>query len=100
MVPYFDSTIVTWAPGDSSALPFATGPSLMDGVEARGDGRYLLSAGADSSLDIVESQGVRRIAGDLPTPGDIGFDRASGRVAVPLVMDDRVELFEFRGNAP
>lgn len=94
VVPYFDTIIVSWAPGDSSAKPFAVGPGMMDGVESLGGERYLVTAGADSSLDIIEKDRVTRLAGNLPTPADIGFDRASGRVAVPLVSTDQVELFD------
>jgi sugar lactone lactonase YvrE len=98
VVPYFDSMIVTWAPGDSLPKPFASGPGMMDGIEALEGERFLVSAGADSSLNIIERDTVIRVAGGLPTPGDIGFDRASGRVAVPLIMDNRLELFDLSGH--
>jgi hypothetical protein len=94
VVPYLDSTIVIWMQGDSSVTPLAIGPMLMDGVETLGGERYLVTAGADSSLNVVQKGRLTRLAGDLPTPGDVGLDRASGRVAVPLVMENRLELFE------
>lgn len=94
VVPFGDSTIVTWAPGDSAARPFAAGPGMMDGVEPLGGERYLVTAWADSSLDIIEKGKVTRLAGDLPGPADIGLDRAGGRVAVPLLTENRMELFQ------
>ena len=89
-----DTTIMTWTPGDSAARPFATGPGMMDGVEPLGGGRYLVTAWSDSSLHIVAPGKVTRLAGNLPSPADIGFDRATGRIAVPLLTQNRLELLD------
>ena len=99
VVPFFDSTIVTWALGDTSASSFTRGLGMMDGIESLGGGRYLVTGVADSSLNIIEQDKVTRVAGGLPTPADIGFDRAVGRVAVPLVTENRVEFFELGATA-
>ena len=95
VVPFTDSTtIMTWAPGDSAATAFTTGPGMMDGVEPLGGERYLVTSWADSSLNIVEKGKVTRVAGDLPGPADIGFDRTSRRVAVPQLTQNQMQLFE------
>jgi len=54
---------------------------------------------ADSSLDTIEQGKVTRLAGGLPGPADIGLDRAGGRVAVPLLTENRMELFELGTTA-
>src|SRR5262245_26148510 len=83
VAPLTDTTIVSWAAGDSAPQRVAATPGAMDGIEALGGGRYLFTSWADSSLHLLADGKVTRIASDLPGPADIGFDRADGRVAVP-----------------
>ena len=94
VVPMSDSTIVSWAPGDSAPQPVAKGPPMMDGVEPLGGGRYLVTSWADSSLNLVADGKVTRLAGQIASPADIGFDRADGKVAVPQLMSTTVELLD------
>ena len=94
VVPMGDSTIVSWAPGDSAPQPVAKGPPMMDGVEPLGGGRYLVTSWADSSLNLVADGKVTRLAGQIASPADIGFDRADGKVAVPQLMSTTVELLD------
>ena len=72
IVPNGDTTIVSWAPGDSAPQPLATAPTMMDGVEALGGGRYLVTSWADSSLHLVADGKVTRIASGIAAPADIG----------------------------
>ncbi len=94
MVPMGDSTIVSWAPGDSAPQPVAKAPPMMDGVEALGGGRYLVTSWADSSLNLVADGKVTRIAAGIAAPADIGFDRAGGKVAVPQLTENTMELLD------
>jgi hypothetical protein len=94
VVPMGDSTIVSWAPGDSAPQPVAKGPPMMDGVEPLGGGRYLVTSWADSSLNLVADGKVTRLAGQIASPADIGFDRVDGKVAVPQLMSTTVELLD------
>ncbi len=94
MVPMGDSTIVSWAPGDSAPQPLAKAPPMMDGVEALGGGRYLVTSWADSSLNLVADGKVTRIAAGIAAPADIGFDRAGGKVAVPQLTENTMELLD------
>lgn len=94
VVPMADTTIVTWAPGDSAAQPMATAPGMMDGVEAVEGGRLLVTSWADSSLNLVADGKVTRLAGNLPGPADIGFDRSGAKVAVPQLTENKMELYD------
>ena len=94
IVPNGDTTIVSWAPGDSAPQRVATAPTMMDGVEALGGGRYLVTSWADSSLNLVADGKVTRIAAGIAAPADIGFDRAGGKVAVPQLTENTVELLD------
>jgi sugar lactone lactonase YvrE len=94
VVPMGDTTIVAWAPGDSAPQPVATAPGMMDGVEALDGERFLVTSWADSSLNLVGDGKVTRLAGNLPGPADIGFDPAGGKVAVPQLTENKMELFD------
>jgi hypothetical protein len=94
IVPNGDTTIVSWAPGDSAPQRVAAAPTMMDGVEALGGGRYLVTSWADSSLNLVANGKVTRIAAGIAAPADIGFDRAGGKVAVPQLTENTVELLD------
>jgi len=94
MVPMGDSTIVSWAPGDTALQTVAKAPPMMDGVEALGGGRYLVTSWADSSVNLVAGGKVTRIAAGLAAPADIGFDRAAGRVVVPQLTENTMELLD------
>lgn len=95
VVPFGVGSIFGWAPGDSLPAVLATGPGGYDGVEPLGDGRFLISSWADSSLHVLDSTAtlVRAITG-VPSPADIGFDTKRRRVAVPIFTEDRVEIWE------
>jgi hypothetical protein len=94
IVPMGDSTIVSWAPGDSAPQPLAKAPPMMDGVEALGGGRYLVTSWADSSLNLVAGGTVTRLAAGIAAPADIGFDRATGMVVVPQLTENTLELLD------
>ena len=94
VVPMGDSTVVSWAPGDSAPQPVAKGPPMMDGVEALGGGRYLVTSWADSSVNLVADGKFTRIAAGVAAPADIGFDRAGGRLVVPQLTENTMELLD------
>ncbi len=94
IVPFTGTTAYTWAPGDSAPTPLAETPGQIDGIEAIGGGRFLVTGWTDSSLSVLENGRLTRVAGNLPSPADLAVDRSGNRVAVPLLMENRVELLE------
>ena len=66
----------------------------MDGVEALEGERFLVTSWDDSSLNLVADGKVTRLAGNLPGPADIGFDPSGGKVAVPQLTENKMELFD------
>ena len=81
-------------PGDSALQPLAKGKGQHDGVEPIGNGRLLVTSWTDSSLNVVEDGRVTRLAGGVPSPADVGWDPKRRHVAVPLLMEGRVEIWE------
>jgi hypothetical protein len=92
VVPFFGKTIVAWTPGSKQLTPLATAKGQLDGVEILGGSRLLFTSWADSSLDVLDNGTVTPVSTDLPSPADIGVDTKRNRVAIPLLMEDRVEF--------
>jgi hypothetical protein len=69
---------------------------MMDGIEALGDGRYLVTTWTDSSLFLLDGDKITKLVGGLPGAADIAFDRERNRVAVPLLIADRVDFVDVR----
>ena len=88
------TSILQWAPGDSAATVITDGPGSMDGVEPLGDGRLLISTWSDSSLFVLDAGKITKLLGGLPGPADIGLDRERGRIAVPLLTENRLEFVD------
>ena len=93
IVPFMGTSLVSWSPGEKTVRPIGTGPGQQDGIEILPDNRLLVTSWADSSLFILDDGKATRVAYPVPSPADIGFDGKS-RVAVPLLMENRVEFWE------
>jgi hypothetical protein len=51
---------------------------------------------ADSSLYALGAGGLRKVATGLNSPADIGLDPTRDLVAIPLFMENRVEVWRMR----
>ncbi|MBA3319007.1 MAG: SMP-30/gluconolactonase/LRE family protein [Gemmatimonadales bacterium] len=89
-------SIYRWAPGDSAPTVVTEGPGMMDGIEAMGDGRFVVSTWTDSSLFVLDGERITKLVGGLPGAADIALDRERGRIAVPLLTENRVEFVDLK----
>ena len=94
IVPFGDKAISAWTPGDSTPQKIGEGPGMQDGVEEFGAGRFLVTSWADSSLSVLSDGKMTNLAKNLPGGADLGYDPASGRVAVPQLTENKVQIFE------
>ena len=94
IVPFDDKAITAWAPGDSRPQKIGEGPGMHDGIEEFGAGRFLVTSWADSSLSLLSEGKMTKLAGNLPGAADLGYDRESGRVAVPQLTENTVQIFQ------
>lgn len=69
---------------------------MMDGIEPLGDGRFVVTTWADSSLLLLQGDRITRLIGGLPGPADIALDRERGRIAVPLLTENRLEFVDLQ----
>jgi hypothetical protein len=92
VVPFIGKTVVAWTPGSKTVTPLGVTKSMVDGVELLDGGRILFTSWADSSLDVLDQGTVTAVSTDLPSPADIGIDTKRNRVAIPLLMENRIEF--------
>jgi sugar lactone lactonase YvrE len=94
IVSFLGKGIYGWKPGDKDVEAIGSGPGQQDGVVVLPDGRLLVTSWTDSSLFVLENGQARTVASPVPSPADIDFSSKDSRVAVPLLMENRVELWE------
>ena len=92
IVPFMGKTIVEWTHGSKQVTALGAAKGQLDGVEVLGGGRVLFTSWADSSLDVLDNGTVTTVSTGLPSPADIGVDTKRGRVAIPLLLENRVEF--------
>jgi hypothetical protein len=76
----------------------AWGPGRYDGIEVLGPGRILVSAWHDSTVSEVVGDRLQPVIRGVPSAADIGVDPAAHIVGVPMVGEDRVELWRLPGR--
>ena len=100
VVPMAGTTIMAWTPGQKHTRPLARGPGQFDGVELVGGSRLLVSSWADSSLLVMQGDKLTPVMPGLPGgPADFGIDARRGRLAIPFLMQNRVEFRALPGAA-
>lgn len=89
----FASEVYAMRPGETTRTVLARGLGKFDGVERLADGRLLVTCWADSSLHVIDGAGTERIIHDLWQRADLGVDTRRRRVAIPLALQGRVEIW-------
>jgi len=90
---FADDAIREWRPLDGTVTVTGRGPGQHDGLVVLDDGRVVASSWADSSLVAVGTGRATVLVAGVPSPADIGLDRGRGRFLVPLLREDRVEVW-------
>lgn len=93
VVPFGGNTLLTWAPGAATGDSIASGPGQQDGVEVL-NGQAIFTSWTDSSVYVMDSTGMRKLITGVNSPADIGVDQVRGLIAVPLFMENRVEVWK------
>jgi len=94
IVSFLGKGIYGWKPGDKDIESIGSGPGQQDGVVFLPDGRLLVTSWTDSSLFVLENGRARKVASKVPSPADIDVDPKDSRVAIPLLMENRVEFWD------
>lgn len=94
LAPWRRAAFQAWHPGDATSDSIATGTGgQYDGIEVW-DGRVIAASQADSSLHVIESGTSRPFIRVPGRPADIGIDTRRGRVAVPYIALNRVDIWD------
>ena len=95
VVPYGGAkALVAWRPGTATLTTIAAGPGgRYDGVEVVSGGRLVVASQADTSLHVSRGDVLVPFARTSGRPADIGVDTRRGRVAVPFIALNRVEIW-------
>jgi sugar lactone lactonase YvrE len=72
----------------------AQGNGKFDGVEPVGHGRYLVASWNDSSVRLLGAGLDRRVANNVMSPADIGFDTKRNRLAIPVGPLNQMQLWQ------
>lgn len=95
VVPFGGPHLLGWKRGVAKVDTIGTGPGGQDGVEFV-DGELLVTSWADSSVFSVSSAGIKKVVAGVNSPADIGVDQLRGLVAIPLLTENRVELWRVK----
>jgi hypothetical protein len=94
IVSFLGKGIYGWKPGQTELELLGSGPGQQDGVVALPDGRLVITSWADSSLFVLEKGRSRKVASGIASPADIDFEEKDSRVAVPQLMENKVQFWE------
>lgn len=89
----FHSQMYALLPGGQRVL-LGKGNGKFDGVEPLGDGHFMVASWGDSSVRLLGNGENRRIANNVLSPADIGFDTKRSRLAVPVGPLNQVQLWQ------
>lgn len=92
IVSFGGSSIYGWRPPSGTPSVIGQGGGQLDGVELLGDGRLVVTSWKDSSLYLRSANQIVSVGG-FPSPADIGIDTRRGHVAIPLLLEDRVDIW-------
>jgi hypothetical protein len=90
--PLSDSTVYGFTLGDSAVSAIVKGPGGYDGIEALGGGRFVVSSLDGSSILIYRDGALTTVIDSLQDPADIGVDRRRGRLLIPSLGGNRLEI--------
>lgn len=96
LAPWGDGRVIRSLSPAGAIDSVAVAPAgRVDGIERVASG-ILIATQADSSLWVVEDGGARRVVRTRGRPADIGYDRVRGRVAVPYIALNLIDVWEVR----
>ena len=93
LAPFGGTALRGWTPGAATADSLAAGPGMQDGIEVL-NGQTLVSSWADSTIFVMDASGPRKLITGVTSPADIGVDQVRGLVAIPLFLENRVEVWQ------
>jgi sugar lactone lactonase YvrE len=89
----FHSQMYSFSPDRERRL-LAKGNGKFDGIEPVGGGLFMVASWNDSSVRLLGNGVNRRIANNIQSPADIGYDTKRNRLAVPTGPLNQLQLWQ------
>lgn len=96
LASFGDAAIREWRPVDGSLTKVGEGPGQHDGLAVLDDGRILTSSWVDSSVVVLGTGDAAALVEGVPSPADFEVDRGRGRLVIPLLRENRVEIWQIK----
>jgi sugar lactone lactonase YvrE len=90
----FRSDVYAMKDGDTTRTVLGQGVGRFDGLELLDDGRLLVTCWNDSTVHAFSPGKDEKVVRHLSQPADLGLDTKRNRIAVPLGMLGRVEVWQ------
>ncbi len=91
---HFQGGVYALSPDGRTRTVLVPGEGRFDGIEVLADGRILASSWNDSSVSVIRNGEQEHLIRHLSQPAALGVDTRRNRLAVPLVLYNRVEFWE------
>jgi sugar lactone lactonase YvrE len=95
VVPFGGTSLLAWSPGETKADTIGSGPGMQDGVEVLGGETYVTSW-ADSTMFVMAAGGNKKVVTGVNSPADMGADPTRDLVAIPLFLENKVEIWRVK----
>ena len=92
IVQWDGARILAWRPGDAQPRTIGFGANQAGGVEMLADGRLILTSRAQHALIVHAGPDEYTVRG-FSAPADFAVDTRRGRLAIPILDQDRVEFW-------
>src|SRR5262249_35849324 len=92
LVQFLASRILGWGPGDPQRRTIGFGGKEMTGVAQLADGRLIMTSGGQHALLVHMGTEEYTVHG-FSSPADFAVDTRRGRLAIPILDQDRVEFW-------
>jgi sugar lactone lactonase YvrE len=89
----FHSQMYSYSPTGERRL-LGSGNGKFDGVEPVGGGMFLVASWNDSSVRLMGNGVNRRVANNVLSPADIGYDTRRNRLAIPVGPLNQMQLWQ------
>jgi sugar lactone lactonase YvrE len=96
IVALLGKSIFEWRVRERRVRTLATGAGGFDGIVITPTGRIFISSQDARAVQELSNGTLRDVLTDLPDPGDIGYDAKRRRILVPLLSENRIEVWRHR----
>lgn len=85
--------VLAWTPGDSTTTVVATGPEGLDGFARFHDGAIYVSTLSGNAVLALGADALTSVIASVASPADIRADAHRGRLLVPMLDQDRLQIW-------